>query len=74
MIKRCLVCNKEYGVYNQKRKGRGKWRKYKRGINTLNCSKRCSQIYMRLPRWKRKELNEIYNKAEKEVITNGKTE
>ncbi|MBU1027920.1 MAG: hypothetical protein KKF48_02645 [Nanoarchaeota archaeon] len=63
MKKICLVCSKEYEVYDKNLLGRSKAKGKKgrnkvRGINTLNCSPKCSWIYAGLNREERNLLKE----------------
>jgi hypothetical protein len=68
MKKICIVCNKEFEVYDLNKVGKttGKTgRKAKRGRNTINCSKRCSWIYTGLINKEKKEMKEIHNTRQK---------
>ena len=61
--KNCLVCSNEFEVYDKNRRGRkgtGVSRKYKRGINTVNCSKKCPFIYAGMSRSKQNQLKKIH--------------
>ncbi len=62
MIKHCITCGKEYETYDPNKSGNikgGKMKKYKRGRNTITCSKKCSWVYNNFTREERKELKEI---------------
>ncbi len=70
--KNCITCNKEYETYDKnllgKRSGKASGRglkKYKRGINTITCSKKCSRVYNNFTREERKELKEIHKEKYK---------
>ena len=66
MIKECLICNKEFEIYNSNKAGNIKGgirnKKAKRGRNTICCSKKCSWIYSTLPLKERKEIKELHIK------------
>ena len=65
MIKKCIICNKEYEVYDSKVgniKGGTRKMKLKRGRNTITCSKKCSWIYNNLTMEERNEMKEIQKK------------
>jgi hypothetical protein len=61
MIKICVNCGKEFECYDKIQRGLRKQKskaKYKRPINSINCSHKCSREY----EWKR-----IMNKRKKKV-------
>jgi len=70
MIKKCIICNKEYEIYDSNKAGNIKGRtknKKKRGRNTITCSKKCSWIHCTPNQKKRKEMKELHKKRENEL-------
>lgn len=68
MIKKCIICNKPYEVYDSNKAGNiksGTKQKLKRGRNTINCSKKCAWIYSQLNQKERCEMKEIHNTRQK---------
>ncbi len=61
MIKYCIICDKEFETYDKLRKGRrGGKKNYKRGINTVTCSKKCSMTYYHMTVKEKCEMKDIH--------------
>ena len=65
----CIICNKEYEVYDSNKAGKIKGGtrkvKLKRGRNTICCSPKCSWIYSGFQPKERKEIKELHNTRQK---------
>lgn len=65
MIQHCMVCSKEYETYEVNQggniKGGTRKMKLKRGRNTINCSRKCSQIYSSMQKEERLMLKKIHD-------------
>jgi len=48
MIKKCILCKREFDTYDKLRKGRNLGRKYKRSRRCITCSKKCSADWFHL--------------------------
>jgi len=64
MIKKCLVCDKDFETYNVKG-GRGKRTRPKRRKDALTCSKGCSKKYQRIYQYIMLNVVKVYPSLQK---------